>query len=479
MRIGQTSLVVFVSKLVGSVLAFFATIYFARVLGAEILGYFALAITVAKWLRMSGDVGVASAVTKRVSEGESRSEYFTAGMLLAAVLAIITVVVVIIFRDLLNAYVGADVAAYIGLVVVIGLFGSIVGAGLQGERLVHIFGVLTPIRMSARSLAQLALVIVGFQLSGMLVGYAVGGAIALAVGATYLSVGFTRPHRHHFRSLFEYAKYSWLGSLRGRSFADVDFIVLGALVSPALVGVYSIAWNISNFIGLFGSSISQTTFPEMSRADALRRRQRLADMLSDSLAYSGLIGIPGLLGGIVLGDRILRIYGEEFVNGTSVLGILIFAIVIYGYQRQLINGLDAIDRPDLSFRVSAVFIVFNFGLNVGLVSAMGFAGAAVATALAAAIGLVLAFIYLRRLVAFELPALELTRQLLAAGLMALVVGGARAALEVSTLVNNNVVIVVVLGLLGVVVYFAVLLGISPRFRKTVARNLPDSLRPPT
>jgi O-antigen/teichoic acid export membrane protein len=44
MNLGQTSVVYFVSKLLGSVLGFVATIYFARVLGAEVLGQYALVL---------------------------------------------------------------------------------------------------------------------------------------------------------------------------------------------------------------------------------------------------------------------------------------------------------------------------------------------------------------------------------------------------------------------------------------------------
>ncbi len=46
MRIGHTSFIIFVSKPLRSVLGFVATLYFARVLGAEVLGFYVLTITV-------------------------------------------------------------------------------------------------------------------------------------------------------------------------------------------------------------------------------------------------------------------------------------------------------------------------------------------------------------------------------------------------------------------------------------------------
>lgn len=472
MRIGQTSFVVFVSKLVSSALGFVATLLFARVLGAEVLGFYALALVLAKWLKLGGDVGVASAMVKRISEGEEESEYFTAGLVAIAAFGLVASVLLVLFRDLVDAYVGASVTPFVVLLVLVGLFSGVVGAALQGQRLVHISGVLSPVQIGSRSFVQIALVLAGFGLSGMLVGYAAGGVVVGAIGIVFLSVGLKRPRVEHFRSLFDFAKFSWLGSLRGRSFNDVDVIVLGALVSPALVGVYSVAWSLTSFIGTFGSSVRLSTFPELSRADAEERKELLATVVTDSIAFSGLIAIPGLFGGVLLADRVLRIYGDEFARGATVLGLLILAMLVYDYQNQLLNGLNAIDRPDLSFRVDVVFIVTNVVMNVVLVLQFGFVGAAVATVLSALVGLALAFRYLHRLVDFAVPTGELGRQLAAAALMALAVGGLRVAVDRFDLVGHNGVVVVSLVALGAGVYFLSLLGISPRFRTVVAENSP-------
>lgn len=88
MRIGQTSFIVFASRLLASALGFIATIYFARVLGATIIGYYALTIAIASWLELGGHLGISSAITKRLSEGDERSAYFTAGALSVLVLGV-------------------------------------------------------------------------------------------------------------------------------------------------------------------------------------------------------------------------------------------------------------------------------------------------------------------------------------------------------------------------------------------------------
>jgi O-antigen/teichoic acid export membrane protein len=472
MRIGQTSVVVFASQLLSSLLGFAATLYFARLLGAEVLGYYALALLISKWFMLSGEAGVSSAVTKRISEGNAPSAHFTAGLVTLAVLGVVATLTVFVFRDWVDAYVGADVHLLIVLLVLSGFAASLIDAKLRGERRVHLAGLLVPVRFGTRSILQIGLVFAGFGLAGMLVGYAGGTLVAGVIGAVSVSTRFRRPQVEHFRNLFDFAKFSWLGNLSGRSFNDIDVFVLGALVSPALVGVYAIAWNITQFIGTFGSSIRQSTFPELSNASVEERTEAVTDIVSDALAYSGLVAIPGFFGSVVLADRLLTLYGDEFTQGAAVLALLMLSMLVWDYMNQLVNTLNAIDRPDRSFRVNLMFIAVNLTLNVALVLTFGWVGAAIATLLATLIGLVLAFYYLSSLVNFAVPTRETGKQVAAAAVMAVVVYGIRRGIELLDLLNHNAAIVVILVSLGAATYFLVLVTISDRFRATLVANSP-------
>ncbi|MHC3437881.1 lipopolysaccharide biosynthesis protein [Natrialbaceae archaeon A-gly3] len=472
MRIGQTSFIVFVSKFAKAGLGFLATIYFARILGAEVLGYYALILAIVAWLELGGKIGVSSAVTKRMSEGDEQSIYFTAGLVAVAVIGFIMSLGVIALQNVVNEYVGIDAAAFVVFLLVLTLLHSLVKAALKGERQVHIYGALEPLKTASRVIVQVGLVFAGYGLTGMIVGKGVGLLVAGVLAIYFLSVRVERPTVEHFQSLFDYAKYSWLGSLESRSFNDVDILILGALVSPALVGIYSIAWSIATFLTVFGSAVKTTLFPEFSFADAQGDRETVAKLVSDSLTYGGLVIIPGLFGGVLLGDRLLLIYGEEFVQGTAVLGVLIVATLARGYQKQLVNVLNGIDRPDVAFRINAVVIVANVVLNVAFILQMGWLGAAIATAISATIGLVLSFYALRQYLQFAVPAGEISRQIGAAVVMAGTVFGTRAVVESTTAVEQNELIVVGLVLVGAGVYFVTLLAVSSTFRATVSANSP-------
>jgi O-antigen/teichoic acid export membrane protein len=479
MKLGQTSVIVFVSRLLGSALGFIATLYFARELGAEVLGVYALVLTVVAWLILVADLGIGKALIKRVSEGDEQGEYLAAAVLWVFLLATTLSVAVVAGRPVLESYIG-EFDRYVALSVVWFVVGLIFAKlfyrtairVLKGERKVHIAGLLQPVKIGSQSLLQLGLVLFGFGLLGMLLGAILGAIVAGLLGLVWVTVRPARPAKRHFRSLFDYAKFSWLGNLQARAFNEVDILLLGVFVQTSLVGVYSVAWSLSKFLDLFGTAIRSTLFPELSYKSAQESRQAAAGLVEDSLAYTGLIATPGLVGGALLGDRLLRLYGEAFIDGAAVLGFLILAVLLFSYQKQLMGALNGLDRPDLAFRVNAVFIALNAGLNLALISQYGIEGAAVASVLSTAVSLAFAYHMLSQLISFDMPLAELTRQWTAALTMGAAVLAAREVVETASLVNNNAIIVVLLVGLGAAVYFLTLLAISTEFRATVDRNLP-------
>jgi len=474
MRLGQTSIIYVLAKILGSAIGFFATIYFTRTLGEEIYGFYAITLAVVSWLGIVKSVGFGQAVVKRMSEAEEPDAYLAAGTAIKAVLTGIVALGVFIFRDEFNAYVGHSVAEFIILLLVVSIFSGLVNSALKGTHRVHVYAPLNTAKEGARSVIMVVLVFLGWELTGMLVGYAVGTALIAAVGLWIVRPKLTVPRWRHVRDLFDFAKFSWLGNMRSRSFNDVDILVLGLFVPAGLTGIYAAAYGLSKFLDVFGSAIKTTLFPELSKRAASGDDEMIQTLTNDALTYAGLFLIPGVVGAAVLGDRLMIIYGPRFEIGAEVLTILLVGILAYSYNKQLLNTLNGIDKPNLAFRANAIFIVSNIVLNIGLVYTIGWVGAAIATAISAVIGLLFGFYYTQTHVDFGVPYNEIAGQWVAAICMGAVVYFARYLGEATlTWVDDfNAVFVVLLVGLGAAVYFVLLLGISSTFRTTVTNNLP-------
>jgi len=474
MRLGQTSIVYLLSKFGGSILGFFATIYFTRTLGEEIYGFYAITLALVSWLGIVKSVGFGQAIVKRMSEDEEADAFLAAGTAVKGTLTLLVAIGVLVFRDQVNAYVGQPVAEFVVLLLVISIFSGLVNSALKGTHRVHIYAPLSTAKQGAQSAVMIALVYLGWGLSGMLLGHALGIAMIAAVGLWFVKPSLAIPRWRHVVRLFDFAKFSWLGSMRKKTFSDMDILVLGLFVPSGLTGIYAVAYTLSKFLDIFGSAIRTTLFPELSKRSAVDDDQMIQTLTNDAITYAGLFLIPGIVGGTILGDRLMRIYGPGFEIGALVLPILIIGILAYSYNKQLLNTLNGIDLPNLAFRANAVFIISNFVLNLVLVYTIGWVGAAIATATSASIGLIFGFYYTRKHVAFTVPYGDIAYQWVAALGMGVVVYATRVLAEARWMwVDDfNAVFVVLLVGLGAAVYFALLLGISSTFRTTVTNNLP-------
>ena len=475
MRLGQTSVVYFSSKIVGSVLGSLANLYIARKIGAEPLGIYHLVVGLVSWLAIAGEVGISEAVSKRVSEGTDQGKYTVAGVIVIFGLFAVVSAGIVLFRSQLVDYVGYPAGGYVVLILLVVLLNSLINSLLVGIHLVHISGVLTPIRTGGRALVQISLVAVGASTAGLFIGHLVGYLVAVAIGAWFVFRNvstFRLPSKQHFENLVDFAKFSWLGSLRSQMFSYTDIIVLGFFVSSGLIGVYGVAWNVAHFLILFSGTLRTTLFPEMSAISSKEEPQAVAQIVEQSLSFGGLFLVPGLFGGLLLGERILRLYGPEFPQGATVLAILIAANLIMGYQSQFLNTLNAVDRPDLAFRVNGVFAGTNLTFNIILIYLYGWVGAAVATAGSVAISLVFAYYYVNNIIEFDIPMAEIAKQWISALLMSGVVYGGLQLESRYQVLGHNAGVVISLVTLGASVYFVVLLGVSSEFRETVNRNLP-------
>lgn len=469
MRIGQSSLWAFLSEFLSSAIGFVATVYIAQKLGDAGLGIYSLVIAVVVWMKIIGGLGVQEALRKRLSEPMPPGPYFSTGVLLQVGLFLLLSGVLYAVRAPLSTYLrGTTVWT------VIALFGgalafAFVTTVLEGRDKVHISSSLYPLDRFVRSAVQIGALYVGFGLVGLYAGYVVGAILASAVGLVYVNVRFGQPSREHLDSITDYARFSWLTNLSNRAFASMDTLVLGIFVAEGLIGVYEASWNLASILALFGVSIRKAVFPTMSNVAASGGRQEAADLLGDALTYSGMLLIPGLVGSLLIGDLVLGIYGDAFVKGHYILVVLVAARTVYAYKDQMVNALNAVDRPAVAFRVDLLFTVLNVGMNLVLVWRYGWVGAAVATLVSALVALGASYRSIDSILPVTIPVGELGRQVAAAAGMGVVVGAGRLLLPDTILVGAVLVMV------GGVAYVLLLLGLSTQFRDVARRNIPDGL----
>lgn len=458
MRADRTAIVHFGSQVGRTFAGFVGTLYIARTLGSAPLGTYVLGTAVVIWLHIPTNA-VAEAMTKRVSEGEAPAEFLTAGFVVIGALAAVVGGCVLVLDTVVEGYIGADVAALMAALFAGRALFIAVTRGLDGQKKVAHSGMIRMVEQVFRSLFQIALIIVGYDVAGLFIGHVGALVVSSLVGIWLFEEGFATPVRRHFRKIAEYARYSWLGRVQSRSLDWIDTLVLGLFVPTSLIGIYEVAWTLASTLSLVTISIATTLFPEVSELSAEGTIERIRTLLGDAMVFAGLFVIPGLFGAAVMGDRILAIYGPEFTAGVAVLVLLVGTRICTSYSTLFLKTINGLDRPDISFRIAVAFLSVNLVLNLLLVATIGWVGAAIATLVSAATSVTLSYYSVVTVVGdLNVPTATIGKQVLASVLMAGVVVALDRALS-----SNHYVTVAIVGV-AATLYIVVLLSISSQVR---------------
>lgn len=460
MRLGKTTLIHFSTQIGKSLAGFIATLAIARFLGPSTLGTYAIAVATIFWITIPA-TAYKEAIKKRVSEGSEQGAYLSAGIIWNIGISVVAASGILLFASSVNEYVGAEISELIAVLLVANIGLKTVQGGLEGEKQVAVTGILETIERIIRTGAQLGFIFAGYAISGLVIGHVISLWIATILGVFLFNVTPQFPRNTHFHRLWTFARYSWLGSLKTRSFAWMDTVVLALFaVQTSLIGIYEVTWTLASTLAIISISVKTTLFPELSELAVEDEYRRIQHYLNEGLVFTGIFGIPGLFGAAVIGPRLLKIYRPEFKAGAIILLILIIARLFAAYESQFLGLINAVDRPDIAFRINVVFIAVNLVLNVLLIHLYGWYGAALATAISAGISLVLGYYALSTLIGKpSIPFTEFARQVFASLVMVAVVIGIEPLLTANHYTTVGLVIV------GGGVYSLVIVGISPRVRQ--------------
>ncbi|WP_164471568.1 oligosaccharide flippase family protein [Halosimplex salinum] len=467
-RIGKTAVIHFLTQIGTTVAGFVATWYINWRLGPGVFGSYSTALALLFWLNIPASA-LGDSMTKRISEGDRPGAFVSTGFLLNIGIHLAIVAVIVAFRGQVNVFVGTDVALLLAsLVGGRGVFDATLYA-LRGNKQVDTAGFVKTGEQVVRSAVQIgALFFLGVGVAGLVAGYSVAVAISTVAGLFVLKTRYERPSMEQVRSLFAFARFAWLGTIKNKAFAWSDVMMMRALslsivglasVSKVQIGIYTVSWTVASVLALFSISINKTLFPEISELGVKDDYDQIHHLLNEGIAFTGVLLVPGLLGAVTVGETLLTIFGPEYARGGTILVVLIAARLFAAYGDYLNNAINAVNRPDVAFKVNFVYVVANLSLNAVLITLFGWYGAAAATALSALGSVAVAGYALSTIIgSIDVPYGEIARQLAASALMFAVVFGLDSVLP-QTLLTAIVIVAV-----GAALYITSLTAISSRVR---------------
>jgi O-antigen/teichoic acid export membrane protein len=360
-------------------LAFIATAYIARRLGASAFGYLGFAAAVVAYFGKSLSTGISEIGSREVATRPADVQTIAAGRTLvrlgAAIIGVIAVVAVSTIVP--EPPLGRLVLALTGLSLIsIALDPSWVykgmgrarpvGIALLGAQCIAVVLLLLLVRVP-EDVVRVPLI----QLFADLV--AAGFLLAPLLGRAWL-----HPRLSEALHLVKSAGLITLSRTLRTLIVTIDVVMLGFMTTSEQVGLYSAAYRIVFFVMAIVYASHIAWLPPVTRAIAEGRSPNTA--FSGALRLTLVVTVPFVVGGIMIATPLLRvIFGEEFTPAATALQLLLlslFFIALHGASR---NVFLAYDRLGVESWIMAAGVLVNVILNLILIPRFGLNGAAFAT----------------------------------------------------------------------------------------------------
>jgi O-antigen/teichoic acid export membrane protein len=463
----RQSLISFANIIGLTVLGYIATMYFAHVLGAAVLGSYYLFIAYYSIFSLIGDGGFGGAATKRISEGKDADAYFSAFIILRIGLLVVSVVALLAIAPFLVDFVASGLLPWLLLALFIGTLAGFVFIGVYGSGKVGVVQTSDFLNTTVKIIFQILATYLGYAAAGLAGGFIVGMVAAFFINYRYLSLRFAKFTKEHLRSLFSFSFWIFLTSTGFTVFATADTILIGYFLTNADVGVYRVAYQLST-AALFASlALNTVLFPTMSRWSSDGDLGSVSTALSRAFSFSLLLAVPVITGGILLSRPLLYyLYGSEFSTGSSTLVILLLVQISIIFANLQTTSLNALDQPKKSFITTSLAAVLNIVLNVAFIPFFGILGAALATLLSVSLNAVLAHHYLAGIIPVRIEKKPVAGIIVSGLVMGAVVFLFSIVTGISSLLFLLGAVV-----LGGVTYFLLLLRLDPGIRSEAVNLL--------
>lgn len=159
---------------------------------------------------------------------------------------------------------------------------------------------------------------------------------------------------------------------------NINTVILTSMMGEKEVGFFSAAYKLVTLfsigIGFYILAIQPVIFRLFKSS-----LEKFKLVFTESIRYFFILFLPLIVGTLILSEKfILLIFKEEFLPSALVLRILIWLLMLNGFNQIFANVLIASNNQKVNLKGNIIGMVSNIGISLLLIPNFSFIGAAVA-----------------------------------------------------------------------------------------------------
>ena len=176
-----------------------------------------------------------------------------------------------------------------------------------------------------------------------------------------------------------------------------DVLVVGSFLGPGDAASYGVASQLITFVGFGGVAIAFAATPMFADLYSRKRHDELQRVVRLAVLGAFAFAVPVLLGLVVLGPLVLRLFGKDFGGAYPILMVLGIGAIVGASVGQMAGFIMTMTgRQYQGGVIIGASAMLNLGLTFVLTPRYGVLGAAAATTVAALVRSTVLVIYIWR-----------------------------------------------------------------------------------
>jgi O-antigen/teichoic acid export membrane protein len=365
------------SQLVTWGLTLTLTIFLPRYLGASGMGQLQFASAIWALMAVFMAFGTDTLLIKEIARRpEQTAALIGQSMALRMLIFVVSCGLVGIYLWLSRASAEVTTLVFIlGIAAIVSQLTNVTDAALRGLELMQFTSLSGIAGKAIYTGLSIALLLLGYGIYAIAAVNIASNLVALTIQMVVLrrhlglsiarrgGAGAARAMRTIMRAGLPYLLIGLMTSVYGQ----IDTFVIHGLVTPAVLGWYSIAVQLYGTMLFIPVILTTAVFPAMTRSYA-QNSPEMSRLVSKSFDMMLLVAVPMGLGLMVVSDSLIAlIYGPEFAQVGPVLGLMGIVLILMFQNIVLGQSMVSADRQNIWTVMTLVAIICTVLLDLLLV----------------------------------------------------------------------------------------------------------------